>query len=88
MNSAWFLAMRSLWIFSGIDFSLADVTARTRVENEPFSFLVFSAGSQMRPSSSLSQGQCFAAPSPLLLPYSGAVFHSRFWVPPEFLAQH
>lgn len=38
MNSAWFLAVGSLWIFSSIDFNLADVTARTRVENEPFSF--------------------------------------------------
>lgn len=47
MNSAWFRAMGSLWIFSTIDFSLADVTARTRGENEPFSFLVFAADSQM-----------------------------------------
>lgn len=47
MNSARYLAKGYLWIFSSIDFSLADVTARTRVENEPFSFLVFAADSQV-----------------------------------------
>lgn len=43
MNSAWFLALGSLRIFSSVDFNLADVTARTRVENEPFCFLGFAA---------------------------------------------
>lgn len=53
MNSAWFLALRSLRIFSSIDFNLADVTAKTRVENEPLRFWEFAA-SQTWPGSSLS----------------------------------
>lgn len=46
MNSAWFLALGSLRIFSSTDFNLADVTAKTRVENEVFCFRWFAA-SQM-----------------------------------------